>query len=64
MFLVLVKYVDDTAWGVESDPFKHLVDAVKAAKRLAESTPDTFAVVEVNRMYRRAISVTEVEVAP
>lgn len=67
MFMVLIKYVKNngkTVWGVEGNPYNHLVDAVTAAKKLAEDTPNTFAVVEFSRMYRRTVAVVEVEVAP
>ena len=66
MFLVLVKSVDDgeATWAVADGPFDHMEDAMKSAKFWAGNASNTVAVVKVEAMFRRSISVTEVEVAP
>jgi hypothetical protein len=64
MFAVLIKHMreDCTVWSVDGDPFDTLVDAVSWAKDRAKEAPNVFAVVEVNRMFQRAVYITEVEV--
>jgi hypothetical protein len=65
MFAVLIKYVDvedHTVWRVDGDPFDTLVDAVSWAKERAGEAPNVFAVVEVNRMFQRAVTVVVTEV--
>ena len=67
MFLVLIKHdvpEGNVAWAVHGAPFEHKVDAIKYVKLRAETASNTFAVVKVEDMFRRSISVTEVEIAP
>ena len=61
MFLVLIKYVDNgkLTWAVESDPFEHKVDAMKAARARAVVVPNTFAVVKIEAMLQTRTVVVE-----
>ncbi len=65
MFLILIKPPEGKAsYAVVGGPFKQKMDAVLVAKNLAADAPNTFAVVKVEAMYRRAVTITEVEIAP
>lgn len=66
MFTILIKHVNKgkIVWSVEGIPYEYKVDAENAAKRLAALAPNIFAVVKVETMYQRAVTVTEVEISP
>ena len=66
MFLVLIKSTKDSriGWMVVGDPFGYKGDAEESARSLAANASNTFAVVKVETMFRRVVTVTEVEIAP